>query len=85
MQGTQDQSLVKEYPTCLGATKPIRHLLLPLYVFKLFLPLYAFKLLRLSAATTEALVPKAHAPQQEKPPPREAHAPQLESSPSSRQ
>ena len=59
MQGTQDRSLVKEYPTCLGATKPVCHLLLSLYAFKLFLPLYAFKLLSLCAATTEALVPRA--------------------------
>ena len=59
MQGTQDRSLVKEYRTCLRATKPLRLLLLPLYAFKLFLPLYAFKLLSLCAATTEALLPRA--------------------------
>ena len=35
----------------------------------------------LCGATTEALTPRACAPQQEKPPQREAHLSQLESSP----
>ena len=37
------------------------------------------------ATTTEALAPRAHDPQQQKPPQGEAHAPQLKSSPCSPQ
>ena len=66
MQGTRVQSLVREDPTCRGATKPVRHNYWA----------YVLQLLSLHAATTEVLVPRAHALQQEKPPQWEAHAPQ---------
>ena len=56
MQGTRVQALVREDPTCRGATKPMRHNRLE--------P----QLLSLRATTTEARMPRAHAPQQEKPP-----------------
>ena len=66
MQGTRVQALVREDPTCRGATKPVHH------------DYWARKpqLLSPRATTTEARVPRAHAPQQEKPPQWEAHAPQ---------
>ena len=50
MQGTQVWSLVRDDPTCRGATKPLKS-----------------QLLNLHAATTEAVMPRAHAQQQEKP------------------
>ena len=65
LQGTQVQSLVQEDPTCRRATKPVRH--------------------NCWACTVEpachnywARVPRACAPQQEKPLQREARTPQLE-------
>ena len=63
MQGTQVRALIREDPTCRGATKPVRHLLLSLSS-RACEP----QLLSLSATTTEARAPRAHAPQQEKPP-----------------
>ncbi|XP_049559490.1 modulator of macroautophagy TMEM150B isoform X2 [Orcinus orca] len=62
MQGTQVQALVQEDPTCSGATKPMRHN--PRLRSRAREP----KLLSLRATTTEARVPRACAPQQEKPP-----------------
>ena len=63
MQGTRVQSLVREDPTCRGATKPCATTTEPV--------LYS-----LWATTTEAHAPRARAPQQEKPPQWEARAPQ---------
>ena len=91
MQGTWVRSLVWQDPTCCGATKTVSHnywasalepashsywghapQLLKPALPKAHMP----QLLSLRAATTEALVPRAHAPQQEKPLQWEAHAPQ---------
>ena len=55
MQGTRVRSLVREDPTCHGATKPCATAIEPV----LWSP---------RATTTEAHVPRARAPQQEKPP-----------------
>ena len=64
MQGTRVRALVREDPTCRGAAKPVHH------------NYWACKpqLLSPRATTTEARVPRAHAPQQEKPPHWEARA-----------
>ena len=74
MQGAQIWSLVREDPTCRGATKPVRH------------NYWACEpqLLSPRAATTEARAPRAHAPQQEKPPQWEARAPQWRVAPARR-
>ena len=76
MQGTRVRSLVREDPTCRGATKPVRH-----NYWACALEPVSHKywdrepqLLSLRAATTEARVPRAHAPQWEKPPQWEARA-----------
>ena len=66
MQLTQVWALVQEDSTCCRATKPVRHNYWA----------HEPQLLSLSAANTEALTPKTHALQQEKPPQWEAHAPQ---------
>ena len=58
MQGTRVWALVREDPTCRGATKPVRR------NYWDCVP----QLLSLWATTTEARVPRARAPQQEKPP-----------------
>ena len=63
IQGTRIQALVQEDPTCRGATKPMHHN-------------YWACALEPQATTTEARVPRARAPQQEKPPQWEAPAPQ---------
>ena len=57
MQGTRVRSLVREDPTCRRATKPVLR-------SRGRKP----QLLSLRATTTEAHVPRARAPQQEKPP-----------------
>ena len=64
MQGTWVRSLVREDPTCCGATKPVCP--------RARVP----QLLSPHAATTEASMPTAHAPQQEKPPQQEVLTPQ---------
>ena len=66
MQGTWVRALVQEDPTCHGATKPVCH------------NYWACEpqLLSPCATTTEAHVPRARGPQQEKPPQSEARAPQ---------
>ena len=66
MQGARVRALVREDPTCRGATKPVRR------------NYWAREpqLLSPRAATTEPCVPRARAPQQEKPPQWEARAPQ---------
>ena len=79
MQGTWVWSLLREDPTCHGATKPVRHnywagtpqLLKPMHSRASLL-----QLLRPCAASTEAHAPRARAPQQEKPPQWEARTPQ---------
>ena len=60
-QETQVQALVREDPTCRGATKPASQLL------SLRSRAREPQLLSPCAATTEAHTPRAHAPQQEKP------------------
>ena len=69
--GDTGSILVQEDPTCCGATKPRVPQLLSLRS-RACEP----QLLSPCATTTEARVPRASAPQQEKPPQREAHAPQ---------
>ena len=63
MQGTRVQSLVQEDPTCHRETKAHAPQLLSL-CSRARKP----QLLSLHATTTEARAPRAHAPQQEKPP-----------------
>ena len=79
MQGTWFQSLGRDDPTCHGATKPGHHnywarqpQLLKPACSRAHVP----QLLSPCAATTEARMPRARAPQQEKPPQWEACAPQ---------
>ena len=62
MQGTRVRSLVREDPTCSGATKPVPQLL------SLRSRAHKPQLLSPHATTTEARAPRARAPQQEKPP-----------------
>ena len=71
MQGTWVQALVREDPTCRGATKPVRH-----NYWACALELREPQLLSPRAATTEARAPRARALQQEKPLLWEACAPQ---------
>ena len=67
MQGTQVWALVREDPTCHGATKPMLH------NYWACARAREPQLLSPRATTTEARVPRAHARQQEKPPQWEAH------------
>ena len=60
MQGTRVRALVREDPTCCGATKP--------QLLSLLSRAREPQLLSPSATTTEAREPRARAPQQEKPP-----------------
>ena len=71
MQGTGVRSLVPEDPTCHGAAKPVRH------NYRAHVP----QLLSPCTTTTAAHVPRARAPQQEKPLRWEAHAPQQKVAP----
>ena len=71
MQGTQVRALVREDPTCRRATKPVHH-----NDWACSLEAWEPQLLSPRATTTEAHVPRARAPQQEKPLQWEAHAPQ---------
>ena len=66
MQGTRVRALVREDPTCRGATKPVCH------------DYWACEpqLMSLRATTTEAHVPRARALQQEKPRQWKSRAPQ---------
>ena len=78
MQGTWVRALVREDPTCRGATKPVRHnywacALQPVsHNYWARVP----QLLSPCATTTEASTPRACAPWQERPPQWEAYAPQ---------
>ena len=78
MQGTWVQALVWEDPTCHGAAKPMHH------NYRACALEPATQLLSLCAATTEAHIPRAHAPQQEKPPQWEARTPQQRVAPTRR-
>ena len=71
MQGTGVQALVREDPTRLRATKPIRHN-------------YWACALEPASHNYWARVPRAHALQQEKPPQWEARAPQRRVAPAHR-
>ena len=85
MQGTQVRALVREDPTCRGATKPVHHN----YWACTLEPAnhqYWARVPQLSprAAITEAHAPRACALQQEKPLQREARAPQQRVAPTRR-
>ena len=69
MQGTRVRALVREDPTCHGATKPVRHNYWACVPQLLSLCCRAREpqLLSPRATTTEAHMPRARAPQQEKP------------------
>ena len=73
MQGTWVRALVQEDPTCRRATKPMRH-----SYWSLHSRAREPQLLSSRATTTEARKPRAHAPQQEKPPQWEARVTQNE-------
>ena len=70
MQGTWVQALVREDPTCCGARAP--------QLLSLRSRAHKSQLLSPHATTTEACMPGARSPQQEKPLQWEARAPQLE-------
>ena len=76
MQGTWVQALVREDPTCCGATKHVHHNYWACALEPTSHNYWAYEpqLLSLWATTTEAHEPRARAPQQEKPPQREARA-----------
>ena len=79
MQGTRVRALVREDPTCCGATKPVRHnywACTPQLLKPARSRARTVQLLSPGGTTTKAHVPRACAPQQEKPPQWEAHAPQ---------
>ena len=79
IQGTRVRSLVREDPTGCGATKPLHH-----NYWALCSRARKPQLLSPRAAITEACVPRARAPQQEKPPQWEAHTPQRRVAPACR-
>ena len=79
MQGTQVRALVREDPTRCGAAKPVCH-----NYWACALGPVSHNYWALSAATTEAHTPRARAPQQEKPPQREACAPKWRVTPARR-
>ena len=62
MQGTRVRALVREDPTCQGATKPMRH-----NYWALHSRAREPQLLSPHATTTKACTFRARAPQQEKP------------------
>ena len=76
MQGTPVRALVWEDPTCRGATKPVRHNYWACTLEPASHNYWACEpqLLSPCATTTEARVPRARAPQQEKPPQWKARA-----------
>ena len=67
MQGTRVQAVVREDPTCRGATKPVCH-----NYWACSLEPTSHNYWSLHATTTEARTPRARALQQEKPPQWEA-------------
>ena len=78
MQGTRVWALVQEDPTCFEATKPVHHNYWACALEPMSHNYWACEpqLLSPRATTTEALVPRARAPQQEKSPQWEACTPQ---------
>ena len=80
MQGTQVCVLVREDPTCCGATKPVCHNYWACTLEPASHNYWAHEAQLLSphATTIEARKPRVRALQQEKPPQWEARAPQLE-------
>ena len=79
MQGTRVRALVREDPTCRRATKPVRH-----SYWACALEPASHNYWGLYATATEAHMPRARAPQQEKPPQWEARAPQWRVAPACR-
>ena len=79
MQGTRVRALVREDPTCRGATKPVRH-----DYWACTLEPACRNYWSPCATTTEARAPRAHVPQQEKPPQWEACATQRRVAPAHR-
>ena len=79
MQGTRVRALVREDPTCRGATKPVRH-----DYWACTLEPACRNYWSPCATTTEARAPRAHVPQQEKPPQWEACATQRRVAPARR-
>ena len=77
--GDTVRALVREDPTCGGATKPVHH-----NYWACTLEPMSHNYWSLCATTTEARAPRAHAPQQEKPPQWEARAPQRRVAPARR-
>ena len=71
VQGTRVPSLIREDPTCCGATKPVCH-----SYWACALELTHHSYWSPHVTTTEAHTPRAHAPQQEKPLQWEASVPQ---------
>ena len=71
MQGKRVRALVQEDTTCHGATKPVRR-----NYWACALEPMSHNYWSPCTTTTEAHAPRAHAPQQEKPPQWEACAPQ---------
>ena len=71
MQETRVRALVREDPTCRGVTKPVHH-----NYWACALGSASHNYWSPCATTTGARVPRACAPQQEKPPQGEARAPQ---------
>ena len=86
MQGTRVRALVREDPTCQGATKAVHHSYWACALEPASHNYWAREpqLLNPRATTTEAHTPRARAPQQEKPPQWEAQAPQLRVAPTRR-
>ena len=86
MQGTWVQALVREDPTCCGATKPVQHNCWACALEPASHNYWAREpqLLSPCATTTEAHAPRACAPQQEKPLQWEALAPQQRVAPTHR-
>ena len=78
MQGTWVQALVREDPTCRRATKPMRH-----NYWACALEPASHNYWALAPQLLKPM-PRAHAPQQEKPPQWEAHAPQRRVAPAHR-
>ena len=76
MQGTRVRALVREDPTCRGATRPVCHSYWACALEPVSHNYWAHvpQLLSPRATTTEARSPRACAPQQEKPPQGEARA-----------
>ena len=79
MQGTRVRALVREDPTCRGATKPVHH-----NYWACALEPASHNYRSPWATTAEAHGPRARAPQQEKPPQWEARAPQWRVAPARR-